>query len=229
MSSFITGVDLEAHRQYEEQQLALLPKRAKRRPKPPSLPNEACLEDLDRRLLLQLEDKPKDALSKRSLLDNVDALKDDDDEMAEMWRRIRRTRQKMDSQTQILNGFLNDIDKIKRMKGSSDNSSTPRATALEDKKTSAARQLSLPCSQQNALGKQRLGAAGTRELPFRSASAADLAKSRSSPALAFEKLDSAPLALPARRAPPQSGVPPNGSSARRLQQGMQRSKSSAGI
>jgi len=216
------GVDLETHGP-EEHQLALIPKR---RPKWKPLPVEACLEDLDRRLMLQLENRETESVTKRSLLENVSALKDDEDEMADMWRRIRRTRHKMDSQTQVLNGFLNDVAQIKRSQVGLDSRTSPGV--LEDQ--AREQRLPLPCSRQAPASKRPLSlAAGTREQPMRSASEiTTLAKSRSTPSLAFEKLDSAPVALPARRAPPQTGAPSSGSNARRLAQG-KRAKSFTGL
>jgi hypothetical protein len=117
---------------------------------------------------------------------------------------------------------LNDVAQIKRSQGYSGTRTTPKA--VEDQ--ARQQRMALPCGR-NA---QATKSVSTRELVLRSASeSSNLGKSRSTPSLAFEVLDHTPLALPSRRAPPQTGAASCSSNARRLVESRQRSKSTAGL
>lgn len=216
--AFITGVDLEG-RLSKEDALAL-PK--KRPPRP-------------RRGLLELENGSRqgialcdqDPVNYGLLLKSTVALEDDGDPLEDLRRRIKRTRAKMDSQKEIMNGFLHDVQQMQHLDRcfSSSELSAPSSPAgklaLGTSKSAAA----IGCGPRSELVPQGRGSSitnrtrdpSTAPLALRPSSASRssslrsgrelgrqsecLAESRSQPALG-NLHQAAPLVLPPRRAPP---------------------------
>mmetsp|Transcript_135445 Transcript_135445/g.235556 ORF Transcript_135445/g.235556 Transcript_135445/m.235556 type:complete len:263 (-) Transcript_135445:124-912(-) len=104
--AFITGVGLETLLQDEEEEERRLALRA-----PPS-----HLDQLD---LALLDAEPP---SFGELLHNTVKM-NSDDPLEELRRRIKRTRAKMDAQTQVLNGFITDVQQIRSLEKSFSSSS----------------------------------------------------------------------------------------------------------
>lgn len=224
--AFITGVDLEAKIASEETALALAI--AKKRP-PRRRRKQLELEDGGWQAKA-LCDQPK-AVDYNQLLKTTEQLKGSEDPLEELRRRIKRTRSKMDSQNQVMDGFLNDVRQMQHMDKSfssaelSTPSSPAGALALTNGAGSKVPALTngsgakALCSGPNsleqgqhprALGPRPSSASNSRGLSLRSdVPSRRLGESRSQPALtaaakaAVGGLHQAtPLTLPARRAPP---------------------------
>jgi hypothetical protein len=105
--AFITGVDLEG-RLAEESTLALPRKRPPRQRQP-----KLELEDGNWQAVA-LCDQVSKPLDFNQLLHDAAALADDTDPLEELRRRIKRTQAKMDSQKQVMDGFLQDVRDMQR-------------------------------------------------------------------------------------------------------------------
>lgn len=226
--AFLTGVNLETHLAAEELALAI-PKR-----RPPRRRKQLALEDASswKAKAICNQEKP---VEYGSLLKAVgDMQGGNDDPLEELRRRIKRTRSKMESQQQVMNGFLSDVREMQQRDRSFfsqhefETPSSP-AAALVDGYSSKPAALPPSASSPAALAPsassteivQRQGApvarpssaSNSRVVSLRSDSGRSsrrLGESRSQPALtaaAVESLHQAkPLALPQRRAPPGCGM-----------------------
>lgn len=106
--AFLTGVNLETHLAAEELALAI-PKR-----RPPRRRKQLALEDASswKAKAICNQEKP---VEYGSLLKAVgDMQGGNDDPLEELRRRIKRTRSKMESQQQVMNGFLSDVREMQQ-------------------------------------------------------------------------------------------------------------------
>lgn len=218
--AFLTGVDLEGRvAEDAEETLALLdashnPVRQRRRRR------KLELEDgRSQNLALCDEEKLPDA---KNLLKSALALEDNGDPLEELRRRIKRTRAKMASQHQVMDGFLRDVREIRQLDRSfsSGELASPSSPSGMPALTGGASHKAL-CSGVSGAelvphGGPRPSSAGySRGTALRSSAAAvkRLGVSRSQPALmaagAATLHQVTPLKAPAIRAPPgQPGAEP---------------------
>lgn len=156
-----------------------------------------------------------------SLLKTAVAMGGNDDPLEELRRRIKRTRAKMDSQNQVMNSFLSDVNQMKQLDRSFSSAelSTPRSDAGGTPALTAGPKAPALCGSSSCTALAMPGRgpaprpgsanANARGLSLRSDAASNrrLGESRSQPALTAAAMgslhnQSAPLALPPRRAPP---------------------------
>lgn len=213
--AFITGVNLESHIAPDGLALAVPKKRPPRRRK------QLELEDggWQARALCDQEPKP---VEYGQLLKTAEALKGSEDPLEELRRRIKRTRGKMDTQNQVMNGFLSDVRQMQQIDRSFSSAelSTPSSPAGQPALTSGcSSKTPALCSSSSGtelVQRQRgpvprpssASNSSGRIVSLRSDSGSTrrLGESRSQPALTAAAVGSlhqaAPLALPPRRAPP---------------------------
>lgn len=217
--AFLTCVGLEGNlREEEDEQPRLLALPAPK-PRRKVSPQTSSLELLDK-----LPPAQK-AVDYTGILKDACALTNgDEDPLEELRRMIRRTRGRMDNQTKVLNGFISEVNQIKGLQRSFSCTeidprdancapgkiSGPAAAALQDQRPAALHDRPSSASRANA-----------RTLALRSNPPNAMTQSRSQPTvlgpsqsqsslLALRNVhggDAAPLALPARRAPPGVGRP----------------------
>mmetsp|Transcript_26642 Transcript_26642/g.48832 ORF Transcript_26642/g.48832 Transcript_26642/m.48832 type:complete len:232 (+) Transcript_26642:138-833(+) len=182
MPAFITGVGLEKRR-------IEIPEEDDEDLRPEDLPALAYLE-------------PPRPLEYGKMLQDVSQLRNKDS-LEELREMIRRTGEKMEKQKKVLNGFISDVQEIQTLQRGFSSSEvvlsngTPKHVG-----THLRHQFKLMVQQKPRTKKQLtpLHALKARDQPLRGVGS-ELAQSRSQPALAAAHA-AAPLALPARRAPP---------------------------
>ncbi|CAK9045974.1 unnamed protein product [Durusdinium trenchii] len=188
--AFLTGVDLEGRVQ-DHQQLALPAPRTRRRRN----------KKLEEEEPLAIEAKP---VEYSDLLRETMAL-EMDDSLEELRRMIKRTRNKMDTEMKVLDGFISDVNQIKGMQRSFEE---PLAALPPNRSGSQPALKAPPHSMALQASSSAVALSESRRLPKRSTPLPALTHSQSTPAIgsaAMLALRSAqPLVLPKRRAPPFS-------------------------
>lgn len=209
--AFLTGVDLE-RRLAENEALAIPKKRPPRRRR-----QQLELEDGGwKAMAICDQEKPVEF---GQLLKQTEVLAGTSDPLEELRRRIKRTRAKMESQNQVMDGFLKDVREMQHLDRSFSSAelSTPSSpAALTNGAESRPALMSGAEASRKRLtnGPPRPSSAsnssGVRAISLRSeaqpGSGRRLGESRSQPALMAAAVGSlhqaAPLTMPQRRAPP---------------------------
>eukprot|EP00913_Durusdinium_trenchii_P018210 g17108.t1 len=128
-----------------------------------------------------------------------------DDSLEELRRMIKRTRNKMDTEMKVLDGFISDVNQIKGMQRSFEE---PLAALPPNRSGSQPALKAPPHSMALQAISSAVALSESRRLPKRSTPLPALTHSQSTPAIgsaAMLALRSAqPLVLPKRRAPPFS-------------------------
>lgn len=214
-NAFLTGIDLEGRCQKED-----VKDEGTDDEEPTRLALPAPCAPSKRRSL-ELLDRPAPegrSVEYSSLLQDALALHDEDP-LEELRRLIKRTRAKMDSQTKVMDGFIEDVNQIRGLGRSCSSSglkaiaARQAAPALADKPARAELRKPLQAGtlSTSSLSIVRPSSASSdfRSKPKRSASTPALLLDRPRPspaaAAALDLHDiGTPLVLPARRAPPGS-------------------------